>query len=144
MRQGRGAASKLPGRRTLEQIAGPWTTYILWLLRNEGVLRFNALRAHMPGISPKVLTERLKRLEADGLIHRDYRPTIPPQVSYSLTRRGDELKDILDALGAVAQRWAARIWRRLAMLRISVTARCIDGDRVSRRHLRMAGLIQAI
>ncbi len=91
----------------LNKIAGPWTTYILWLLRNEGVLRFNALRAHMPGISPKVLTERLKRLEADGLIHRDYRPTIPPQVSYSLTRRGDELKDILDALGAVAQRWAA-------------------------------------
>jgi DNA-binding HxlR family transcriptional regulator len=60
----------------------------------------------MPGISPKVLTERLRRLEADGLVSRDQRPTIPPQVFYRLTPRGEELKDILDALGATAQRWA--------------------------------------
>jgi DNA-binding HxlR family transcriptional regulator len=69
-------------------------------------LRFGAFRAHMPGISPKILTERLRRLETDGLVSRDQRPTIPPQVFYLLTPRGEELKDILDALGATAQRWA--------------------------------------
>jgi DNA-binding HxlR family transcriptional regulator len=61
----------------------------------------------MPGISPKVLTERLKRLEADGLVARDQRPTIPPQVYYSLTARGQELRSILDALGETALRWTA-------------------------------------
>jgi DNA-binding HxlR family transcriptional regulator len=96
----------------LNKISGPWTTYILWLLRQNEVLRFGELRAHMPGISPKVLTERLRRLEADGLVSRDQRPTIPPQVFYRLTPRGEELKDILDQLGAVAQRWAAEDFAR--------------------------------
>ena len=91
----------------LNRISGPWTTYILWLLRQNEMLRFGEFRAHMPGISPKILTERLKRLEANGLVLRDQRPTIPPQVFYSLTARGQELKEILDALGATAQRWAA-------------------------------------
>jgi DNA-binding HxlR family transcriptional regulator len=91
----------------MHKIAGPWTTYILWLLQQHGAIRFSAFRTHLPGISPKVLSERLKRLEADGLVSRDYVPTIPPQVSYSLTARGEELKDILDALGATALRWAA-------------------------------------
>jgi DNA-binding HxlR family transcriptional regulator len=96
-----------PVDHLLNKISGPWTTYILWLLRQNDVLRFGELRAQMPGISPKVLAQRLKRLEADGLVSRDQRATIPPQVFYSLTPRGKELKDILDRLGAVAQRWAA-------------------------------------
>ncbi len=90
----------------LNRISGPWTTYILWLLRQNEILRFGEFRTHMPGISPKILSERLKRLEADGLVFRDQRPSIPPQVFYSLTRRGEELKEILDALGETAQRWA--------------------------------------
>jgi len=96
-----------PVDQFMHKIAGPWTTYILWLLQQHGAIRFGAFRTHLPGISPKVLSERLKRLEADGLVSRDYVPTIPPQVSYSLTARGEELKDILDALGATALRWAA-------------------------------------
>jgi DNA-binding HxlR family transcriptional regulator len=96
-----------PVDRLLNQIAGPWTAYILWLLGQSRVLRFGELRAGMPGISPKVLTERLRRLEGEGLVSREQKPTIPPQVYYSLTARGEELKDILDALGATAQRWAS-------------------------------------
>ncbi|HUO54190.1 MAG TPA: helix-turn-helix domain-containing protein [Rhodoblastus sp.] len=103
-KHGRGCC---PMDQLLDRIAGPWTTYILWLLRQNEVLRFGELRAAMPGISPKVLTERLKRLESDGLVARDQRATIPPQVYYSLTARGAELKDILDALGTLALRWAA-------------------------------------
>ena len=106
MGEGRNSHDECPVDSLLNKIAGPWTTYILYLLRQNGVLRFGEFRDHMPGISPKVLTERLRRLETDGLISRDQRPTIPPQVFYSLTARGAELKDILDALGATAQRWA--------------------------------------
>lgn len=91
----------------LKKISGPWTTHILWLLRMNGILRFNELRRLIPDISPKVLAERLKRLEADGLVARDYQPTIPPTVSYSLTARGVQLKAMLDALGDVANRWRA-------------------------------------
>jgi DNA-binding HxlR family transcriptional regulator len=89
----------------LRRIAGPWTTYILWLLRTHGILRYSELKRLIPDISPKVLSERLKRLEADGLVARDYQPTIPPTVSYSLTARGVQLKAMLDALGDVATRW---------------------------------------
>ncbi len=106
MDEDRNSHDECPVDSLLNKIAGPWTTYILYLLRQNGVLRFGEFRAHMPGISPKVLTGRLRRLEADGLVLRDQRPTIPPQVFYSLTARGAELKDILDAIGATAQRWA--------------------------------------
>ena len=91
----------------LKKISGPWTTHILWLLRTHGILRFGELRRLLPDISPKMLTDRLKRLEADGLVLRDYQPTIPPTVSYSLTKRGVQLKAMLDALGDVAMRWRA-------------------------------------
>lgn len=89
----------------LRILSGPWTTYILWCLRTEGSLRFGQLKAQMPAISSKVLTERLRMLEAAKLVHRDYKPTIPPAVTYSLTARGDDLKDILDALAALGRRW---------------------------------------
>ncbi len=94
-----------PVDTVLRQISGPWTTYILWLLRNHGVLRYGEIKRLIPDISPKVLADRLKRLEADGLVARDYQPTIPPTVSYSLTKRGVQLKAMLDALDDVAKRW---------------------------------------
>ncbi len=72
---------------------------------SEGPLRFGALKTLVPDISSKVLTERLRHLEASGLVHRDYRPTIPPAVTYSLTSRGVELRDVLDRIGVIAQRW---------------------------------------
>ena len=95
-----------PIDRMLDRISGPWTTYLLYLLGQNGVMRFGELRAAMPGISPKILTDRLRRLEADGLISREQKPTIPPQVYYNLTARGEELRGVLDALGALALRWA--------------------------------------
>ncbi len=99
--------SQCPMDAVLRQLMGPWTTYILWLLRSEGPLRFGAIKAGMPGISSKVLTERLRQLEASGLVHRDYRPTIPPSVTYSLTARGAELNGVLDGLNQIAMKWAA-------------------------------------
>lgn len=91
----------------LKLLMGPWTTFILWVLRSQGPKRFGELKASMPGISSKVLTERLRMLEGAGLIHRDYKPTVPPAVTYSLTPRGEELKDVLEGLNVLALRWHA-------------------------------------
>ena len=101
------AHTSCPMDSLLKVMMGPWTTYILWLLHSEGQLRFGELKAKMPGVSSKVLTERLRMLEGAGLIDRDYKPTIPPSVSYSLTARGGELKDVLDGLNCLALRWDA-------------------------------------
>lgn len=89
----------------LKVLMGPWTTYILWVLRNEGEIRFGELKRHVPGISAKVLTERLRMLEGAGLITRTHVPTIPPSVSYRLAARGNELSGVLKELNAIALRW---------------------------------------
>ncbi len=89
----------------LRLLMGPWTTYLLWVLRCHGPLRFGALKRKVPGISSKVLTERLRMLERAGVIYRDHKPTIPPQVSYGLTARGEDLGGVLNALDEIAQRW---------------------------------------
>jgi DNA-binding HxlR family transcriptional regulator len=104
-------ADRLSGRNPcavgalLKVLEGPWTTYILWILSSQGPQRFGQLRRALGGISAKVLTERLRLLEAEAIVHRDYRPTIPPEVTYSLTGRGSELACVLDALDGVARRW---------------------------------------
>ena len=99
--------SECPMDALLRVLMGPWTTYILWILRSEGPTRFGELKRKVPGISAKVLTERLRMLEAAGLITRHHEPTIPPQVTYALAARGEELSGILDSLNAIARRWVA-------------------------------------
>lgn len=79
--------------------------YILWVLDTNGTLRFGELRRKVDGISPKVLTERLRMLEVIGIVQRDYEPTIPPQVTYQLTNRGKELSEPLYHLCDLASRW---------------------------------------
>ncbi len=101
-----GAHANCPMDRVLRQIMGPWTTYILWLLYSQGPLRFGALKTQIEGISSKVLTERLRQLEASGLILRDYQPSIPPAVTYSMSERGAELHEVLDGLNQIAFKWA--------------------------------------
>lgn len=89
----------------LRLLMGPWTTYILWILSTKGPTRFGALKREIPGISAKVLTERLRMLEGADVVYRHYLPTIPPQVTYGLTRRGEELRQVLEALNGIARRW---------------------------------------
>jgi DNA-binding HxlR family transcriptional regulator len=92
----------------LRLLMGPWTTYILWVLRNNGPTRFGELKRQVGGISAKVLTSRLRLLESAGVLSRHYEPTIPPQVTYGLTERGLELGGVLDRLGAIALAWEAK------------------------------------
>ena len=89
----------------LSQISGQWTLYLLWILDTNGSLRFSELRRKVDGISTKVLTDRLRMLESLEMIHRHHEPTIPPQVTYSLTERGKELAEALDHLYTLAVRW---------------------------------------
>jgi len=91
----------------LPLLTGTWTLHILWVLRNHAPIRFGALKRSIPGISAKVLTERLRLLESAELIYRDYQPTIPPQVTYGLTERAQDLIGVLDQLEVIAQRWYA-------------------------------------
>ena len=91
--------------RLLGVLAGPWTIYLIWVLSNEGPMRFGALRRRIEGISTKVLTERLRLLEAEGFVTRHYEPTVPPQVTYSPTERIAELIPVLKMLCAVSNKW---------------------------------------
>lgn len=91
----------------LRLLMGPWTTYILWVLRQRGPLRFGALKREVGGISARMLTERLRMLEQAQVIFREHHPSIPPEVTYGLNDRGQELGSVLDALDSLARRWAA-------------------------------------
>ena len=63
-----------------------------------GTLRFNELKRNL-GISQRMLSLTLKKLERDGLVHRTYYPTIPPKVEYKLTSMGKSLREPVNALG---------------------------------------------
>jgi DNA-binding HxlR family transcriptional regulator len=89
----------------LNQLSGTWTTYILWFLHQDKTLRFGELRRKIEGISTKVLTERLRMLESMEIVYRHYEPTIPPQVTYGLTDRGNELTKALTPLYKLVLRW---------------------------------------
>lgn len=82
--------------------------YILWTLRQDGPLRFGALKRRLDGVSSKVLTDRLRLLESERLIYREHKPTIPPEVTYGLTEEGNELGEALDALESAARKWTPR------------------------------------
>jgi DNA-binding HxlR family transcriptional regulator len=89
----------------LRVLAGPWTIYILCRLHKNGDTRFGQLKRQMPGISSKMLTERLRSLEMAEIIFRHQESTIPLKVTYGLTTEGHELTTILDQLNSLAYRW---------------------------------------
>ena len=68
-----------------------WTTPILWALNEYGRQRFVELERRIATITPKVLTQRLRQLERDGLITRTYHPEVPPRVEYEISDLGRSL-----------------------------------------------------
>ncbi|KAB8182793.1 winged helix-turn-helix transcriptional regulator [Microbispora catharanthi] len=76
-----------PCRNMLDLLANKWSALALGALE-DGPQRFGALRARLQGVSPKVLTQTLRRLEDHGLVHRDVYPEVPLRVEYSLTPLG--------------------------------------------------------
>ena len=86
-----------PVESTLELIGGKYKALILWHLSGS-TLRFSELRKAISGATAKMLTQQLRELESQNLIHREVFPVIPPRVEYSLTDLGKSLLPILVAM----------------------------------------------
>ncbi|WP_409300607.1 winged helix-turn-helix transcriptional regulator [Peribacillus sp. SCS-155] len=83
---------------TLSIIGGKWKMVIMWHLGKEGTKRFGQLKAMIPGITQRMLVSQLRELEEDLIVHRQVYPVVPPKVEYSLTKRGESLLPILEAM----------------------------------------------
>ncbi|OIQ08674.1 HTH-type transcriptional activator HxlR [Moorella thermoacetica] len=78
-------------------IAGKWKIVILWHLSHK-TRRFNELQKLLPEVSRGVLTQQLRDLERDGLVHREVYKEVPPKVEYSLTEIGQSFIPVLDVI----------------------------------------------
>ncbi|WP_420006270.1 winged helix-turn-helix transcriptional regulator [Arenibacterium sp. LLYu02] len=95
------------------RVADKWTMYLIDILHEEGPSRFGELGRHCEGISQKMLTQTLRAMEREGLVHREVYPVVPPKVVYSLT-------DLGSGLGAAfcgVWKWAAENRTRIEAAR---------------------------
>ena len=92
-----------PVEGALEQIAGKWKGLIIFHLLDE-TLRFNELSRRVGNVTQRSLTKQLRELEANGIVRRKVYPVVPPKVEYSLTDKGQRLRDVILALRA----WGTR------------------------------------
>jgi DNA-binding HxlR family transcriptional regulator len=86
-----------------KRVGGKYKGRILWVLR-EGVLRYGELKRAIVGITPKMLTQTLRELEADELISRKVYLEVPPKVEYTLTDTGKELIPFIKQLRSWAKK----------------------------------------
>lgn len=89
--------TECPVEYTASLLGNRWKPLILRELL-EGTKRYNELLRNVAGVSPKVLTENLRELEEDGILIRTVYPEVPPKVEYSLTEKGLDLKEIIEAM----------------------------------------------
>ena len=94
-----GAAQACPVSPVVDLVFSRWTTPVLWTLYEFGTLRFVELERRLGTITAKVLTQRLRQLERDGLVRRRYHPEVPPRVEYEITELGRSLSTVFAALG---------------------------------------------
>ena len=85
----------------LTRVGDRWSVLVIISLSEYGTLRFNELKRNL-GISQRMLSLTLKKLERDGLVHRTYHPTIPPKVEYKLTQMGKSFREPVSAIGSWA------------------------------------------
>jgi DNA-binding HxlR family transcriptional regulator len=100
-----GVIYSAPFQRAIELIGKRWTGAVVMALL-PAPARFNQLLAGIPGISDRVLTERLRELETERIVERLVDPGPPVRVSYRLTARGRALEPLLTAVGDWAENWA--------------------------------------
>jgi DNA-binding HxlR family transcriptional regulator len=91
-------AAQLVGRR--------WAPQIVWVLL-DGSRRYSEIRAAIPEISDTLLSERLRELEAAGILTRAVTPSTPVLIEYTLSDRGRELATVIDGLATWADRWSS-------------------------------------
>ena len=87
-----------PSRDLLDRIGDKWTVLVLGELAKQGACRFTELRKRLSGVSEKMLTQTLRALERDGLVHRMVYPAVPVRVEYTLTPLGQTLREPLKTL----------------------------------------------
>ena len=87
-----------PVEAAISLIDGKWKCVVLFHLLRGGTLRFNEIRRRVPGVTPRMLTNQLRELEADGLIARRVYAEVPPKVEYSLSPLGRSMEPVLAAL----------------------------------------------
>lgn len=90
--------------RAVELIGRRWTGAILRALLSD-VRRFNDLAAAVPGLSDRMLAERLRELESEGVVVREVIPLSPVRVEYSLTEKGRALESVVRAVAGWAEAW---------------------------------------
>ncbi|MDE3032277.1 MAG: helix-turn-helix transcriptional regulator [Acidobacteriota bacterium] len=95
-------SAQCPTRQVLDLIADKWTTLVIYLLA-RGRQRYGDLHRQIGGISQKMLTQTLRKLERDGLVHRHVYPEVPPRTEYELTVLGHTLIEPMGALCAWAE-----------------------------------------
>lgn len=88
----------------IELIGKRWTGAIVWAL-TERPMRFGELLKVVPGLSDRLLSQRLRELEEEGLVEREVKAGTPVRVTYSLTELGRELGPSIQELRIWAQRW---------------------------------------
>lgn len=96
-----------PAERAVRAVEGRWKIFIIYYLL-EQTMRFaelqraiNAMQSR--AITAKMLTQELREMETDGLLHREVYPQVPPKVEYSLTANGQKLRPIIEAMSAWGQ-----------------------------------------
>ena len=93
----------------VDAVFNKWTAEILWVLIHGGRQRFGELRGRLPMVTAKVLAQRLRQLERDGLVLRTYYAEVPPRVEYEATEPAQALAPVFAALGTWAEENSAQI-----------------------------------
>ena len=96
-----------PVRATADIVGYKWTTLIVRDLLS-GKKRYSELQRSVSGVSPRILAERLRELEAAGLVTRRAFPTVPPTTEYELTDLGRELEPVIAAMAVFGMKMVAR------------------------------------
>ncbi|MBW4545197.1 MAG: helix-turn-helix transcriptional regulator [Symplocastrum torsivum CPER-KK1] len=90
--------AECPSQRVLETIADKWSVIVIYALSTTETSRYSELQRLISGVSQKMLTQTLRKLERDGLVERQVYPVVPPKVEYSLTPLGKTLTELLKAM----------------------------------------------
>ncbi|SHN01338.1 winged helix-turn-helix transcriptional regulator [Actinacidiphila paucisporea] len=100
---GKAHADPCPIGPVVDLVFSRWTTPILWVLNEFGRQRFVELERRIGTITPKVLTQRLRQMERDGLVIRTYHPEVPPRVEYEISELGLSLAPLFHTLAEWSQ-----------------------------------------
>jgi DNA-binding HxlR family transcriptional regulator len=119
----------------IELIGRRWSGAILQVMRS-GTVRFSDLAAAIPGLSDRMLSERLKELESERLIERRVIPETPVRVEYRLTPQGEALGTVLDAVMAWAHDWLTDVPQADEAAAVVFPATTLASRRNGRRRLR--------